>query len=140
MNPLRDAITQLPSEALFMDRLSQAVALARRKNARVGLLRLQIEPAGGGDALTIALARRIQGELRSTDSVARLGEQGIFTVLLNEVDGRAAAQAVAEELMLALARPLSADGEEIQVSADYTLVIFPEDADDEHGLLRAAAD
>ena len=137
---LRDPITQLPNEALFMDRLGQALALARRKRTRIGLLQLALED---GDALTDdevlrALASRIGTQLRNTDTVSRLGDHD-FTVLLSDVDSRPAARAVAEELLIALSRPLEIAGRSMPLTAHYGLSMFPDDADDEKQLLAQAS-
>lgn len=136
---LRDPETQLPSEALFMDRLSQAMALARRKHGRIAIVHLHIEsPALEGNIeLVKAIARRLEEQLRASDTVARIQGHD-FTILLNDVDSRPAARAVAEELLLALSKPLKVAGQALSVRARSGLGLFPDDADNEAELLKAA--
>jgi GGDEF domain-containing protein len=136
---LRDPLTQLPTEALFMDRLSQALALARRKGSRIGVIQLSLAGTniGADSVLVQALARRTEEQLRNTDSVCR--REGGFTVLLNDVDSQQAARAVAEELVIALGRPLSVDGTEHKLTARFGLAVYPDDADDEQRLLAGTA-
>jgi GGDEF domain-containing protein len=136
---LRDPLTKLPTEALFMDRLSQALALARRKGSRIGVIQLSLSGAdiGADSPLVQALARRTEDQLRNTDSVCR--REGGFTVLLNDVDSQQAARAVAEELVIALGRPVSVDGTEHKLTARFGLAVYPADADDEQRLLAGAA-
>lgn len=136
---LRDPLTQLPTEALFMDRLSQALALARRKGTRIGVVQLTIDglDTGADSGLVQALARRTEEQLRNTDSVCR--REGGFSVLLNNVDSSQAARAVAEELVIALGKPVSADGAEHKLGARFGLAVYPDEADDEQRLLTAAA-
>lgn len=138
--PLRDPLTQLPSEALFQDRLNQALALARRTRHRIAVVQLAIAGNGQLDAQTellIALARRLEQQLRATDTVSRIGDND-FTVLLNDIDSRAAARAVAEELAMAIGKPLSLGDKDYQLNARYGLAVFPDDADSDAELLRAA--
>lgn len=138
--PLRDPLTHLPTEALFQDRLSQALALARRTRHRIAVVQFAITGSGRLNEQTellIALARRLEQQLRATDTVSRVGNND-FTVLLNDIDSRAAARAVAEELAMAASKPLSLGDKDYQLSARYGLAVFPDDADSEAELLRAA--
>lgn len=137
---LRDPHTQLPTEALFEDRLGQALALARRKRARIAVVQIAVDGVGQLDAdnaLLVALARRLEQVLRSSDTVGRVGGHD-FTVLLNDVDSRAAARAVAEEMALALSKPVATGDQEQRPAASYGLALFPDDGDSEAELLQAA--
>jgi diguanylate cyclase (GGDEF)-like protein len=140
--PLRDPLTRLPAEALFQDRLEQAVALARRRQGRIAVIQLAITGVGAPDSqaeLLIALARRLEQDLRASDTVSRTGDAD-FTVLLNDVDSRPAARAVAEELVMAAAKPLQIGERRYHLDAGYGLALFPEDGDSAAEVLRAAVD
>lgn len=132
----RDPVTDLPTQALFQDRLEQALSLAQRKRTKIALLHLDIDTGGAAATpeLLRAIAERIGSELRGSDSITRTASDD-FTVLLNDVDGRRAAQAVAEEVLIALKRPVGADGVRLEVA--YTLALYPDDAADAAALLRA---
>jgi diguanylate cyclase (GGDEF)-like protein len=102
---LHDQLTGLPNRALFLDRLEHA--LARSKRRRTGLAVLFADLDGfkhindtfghhAGDDVLVALARRLAGALRSSDSLARFGGDE-FIMLLEDVEGD-------EELRLAVDR------------------------------------
>jgi len=77
-----DGLTGLPNRILFMDRLDRALDRAKRhKNAMFAVLFLDLDRVkvindslghDVGDQLLIALARRLETSLRSSDTVARL--------------------------------------------------------------------
>lgn len=136
----RDPVTQLPSEALFMDRLSQALALARRQRTKTAVIHLDLlapDALRDDPDLLRALAQRLQPILRASDTVARLDGHD-FSVLLIDVDSRKAAQAVQEELVLAASKPLTVNGRELRFDTRAGLALFPDDAADEAALLRVA--
>ncbi len=77
-----DVLTGLPNRVLLLDRLGQALALAHRSGNFVGILLLDIDSFKGvndsfghmvGDLLLEALARRLEKQIRHSDTLARLG-------------------------------------------------------------------
>lgn len=78
-----DALTGLPNRALFNERLAHTLARARAgQGPGFAVLFLDTDRFKAvndslghpvGDALLVALARRLRAELRATDTVARLG-------------------------------------------------------------------
>jgi diguanylate cyclase (GGDEF)-like protein/PAS domain S-box-containing protein len=146
-----DALTGLPNRALFQDRLTQAMAAARR-NQRVGALMFvdldhfkRLNDVYGhalGDAVLQEAASRLQFYLRTEDTVARLGGDE-FVVLLpalaTESDGAATlARAVADKIRLALEGPILIEGITYHTAASMGVTLFPKHNESVDDLMREA--
>ena len=113
-----DALTQLPNRALFMDRLTQALAASARNRQFGALMVLDLDnfkPLNDthghtvGDLLLQELAVRLKRAVRDVDTVARFGGDE-FTVVVgaladNPSDAAQLAQAIAEKIRTELAQP-----------------------------------
>jgi diguanylate cyclase (GGDEF)-like protein/PAS domain S-box-containing protein len=121
-----DALTGLPNRTLFLDRLTQALARARRNpEARIALLFLDLDGFKqvndnlghlAGDQLLVKVAERIGQRLRQSDTAARLGGDE-FAVLLEDVRARADVDAIADDISRRLGAPYHIDGQEVVISA-----------------------
>jgi diguanylate cyclase (GGDEF)-like protein len=143
-----DPLTHLPNRALFSDRLSQAIAAARRNHGRLALIFVDLDnfkPVNDsyghavGDLLLQDLARRLQACLRESDSAGRFGGDE-FVVLLPSVAGAEDALQVAEKIRSALGRPMAIEDRLLQVSASIGVAVFPEHGEDEINLAKSADD
>lgn len=143
-----DGLTGLPNKLLFEDRLEQAIALARRESRRFALLFLdldgfkQVNDALGhaaGDELLREVAVRIRGQVRESDTVARVGGDE-FTVILPGVAERHVAEGVATKIALALCQRFELDGspEGVEVGASVGVALFPADGVSAPALVSAA--
>ncbi|MGA8016416.1 MAG: GGDEF domain-containing protein, partial [Candidatus Dormiibacterota bacterium] len=142
-----DSLTGLPNRALFLDRLSQALARGKRNpQSRVGLLFLdldgfkQVNDTVGhvaGDRLLVQVAQRLSQRLRKSDTAARLGGDE-FAVLLEEVADPAAVLAIAAELGDRLSAPYDLDGERVTVTAAVGAAVTRSGLELADDLLRAA--
>lgn len=122
---LHDVLTGLPNRALFLDRLGQAMAAARRRPDRgyavlfLDLDRFKVvnDSLGhlAGDRLLMAIAHRLTACIRPEDTAARLGGDE-FCLLLVDLHDLHEAVLVAERLQAALRDPFELDGHELPVS------------------------
>lgn len=141
-----DALTGLPNRLLLQDRLNQALALAMRKSHQVAVLFMdldrfkQINDTLGhshGDTLLRAVARRLEGCIRKSDTLARLGGDEFMVVVPELVDPQEAMR-VAGKLMQTLRAPFQVDGHEFFVSVSLGISIYPADGEDGETLMANA--
>jgi len=141
-----DFLTGLPNRVLFRDRLTQAIALARRHDKFVGMLYLdldnfkQVNDSLGhekGDRLLRAVGDRLRTCVRATDTVCREGGDE-FVVLLAELEHPGDANRVAEKVHTAFELPLLVDGRALRVTMSIGISLFPRDGDSADALVRKA--
>lgn len=141
-----DPLTDLPNRQLFMDRLTQAVAQARRVTGTFSLLFIDLDRFKDvndtlghciGDQLLTAVAKRLQAAVRQSDTVARLGGDE-FTIVLQDGINESSVIAVADKIFRHLSRPFVIDGHELFVGASIGASRFPDDGETVEALLMAA--
>jgi diguanylate cyclase (GGDEF)-like protein len=122
-----DTLTQLANRALFAERTAQALAETGIRGSALALIDLDDFKAVNdrlghavGDALLVAVARRLRACVRRDDTVARLGGDE-FAVLLLDVTA-AEAEQITERIIHSLRTPVNADGHELLVQASVGLV------------------
>jgi diguanylate cyclase (GGDEF)-like protein/PAS domain S-box-containing protein len=141
-----DPLTGIPNRRLFMDRLHQALAQARRHGEKPALAMLDLDgfkPVNdrygheAGDQVLIETGRRLQSLLRAEDTVARIGGDE-FVLLLRHPGG----EAVWQRILAAVRAPIAlTEGGEAQVRASIGVALFdPEQPGEQDGesLLRLA--
>lgn len=143
---MHDALTGLPNRVLLQDRLTQAIAMARRNHEGIAVLMLdldkfkQVNHSLGhhiGDLLLEAVSARIKACLRESDIVARLGGDE-FAIALLSVSCEPGIEEVVRMLLTAILDPLQIEGHEIQISGSIGVAQYPADGDNPGDLLRAA--
>jgi diguanylate cyclase (GGDEF)-like protein/PAS domain S-box-containing protein len=141
-----DPLTGLANRTSLMPSLDQAVQRARRRNAKLAVVFLdldgfkQINDQYGhdaGDALLIELAARLRDNLRASDLIARLGGDE-FLVVLEEVQDPEPVEIVARKLLTETVRPYTLPGAQASVTASIGISIFPDDAADATALMKHA--
>lgn len=141
-----DVLTDLPNRALLVDRLTHALAGARRTKRMLGLLFLDLDRFkiindslghGAGDLALKIAARRLSRCVRTGDTVARLGGDE-FVVLLENLDAPEVVSAVAQQILEALTSPFDIDEREFSITASIGISLYPIDGSDAATLLRNA--
>lgn len=141
-----DPLTALANRALFRDRLTHALALAKRKKQEVGVVLLgldrfkdMMEQLGSeiGDALLSATADRLRQCMREVDTVARLGGNE-FTCLLEGITCKNDMEIVARRILASMAKPVQMQEQTVGITASLGLAVFPLDGQETDGLLDCA--
>jgi diguanylate cyclase (GGDEF)-like protein/PAS domain S-box-containing protein len=142
-----DTLTGLPNRALLLERLSRAIARARRQESRIAVLFLDLDRFkdindslghAAGDAILRATAGRLQHAVGASHTVARLGGDE-FTVVMEHVDNAGEAEDVARALLTAFESPLDAgDLRDVIISPSIGIALYPDDADTPSDLLKHA--
>lgn len=141
-----DALTGVPNRVLLADRLSQALARAKREHGLMAICYLDLDgfkPVNdnygheAGDRVLVEITRRIKEVIREDDTVARLGGDE-FVVLLVGMDAPEECVGSLNRLLEAINQPIEVLGHVVKVSASIGVSLYPEDDQDADTLLRHA--
>ena len=141
-----DQLTGLPLLTLAADRLKIALHSARRSGKKVALLFIDLDGFkrvndslghDAGDHVLKEVAAGLLSAVRIEDTAARVGGDEFIAILGNLADGKVAAQ-IAERAIAAISAPIHYKGNPISVGASIGIGLFPDHADDEETLRRAA--
>ena len=141
-----DFLTDLPNRVLFLDRLQQALANARRQHKKVAVMFVDLDRFKAindglghqaGDQALKEIASRMTRCVRGADTVSRQGGDE-FVVILADIGGVDQAAHVATTLMQAIVQPIPTPAQDIVLSASIGISIFPGDGDDVDTLLKHA--
>ena len=151
-----DKLTGLPNRALFEEMLESAIARARRNDAAVGVLFLDLDNFKmvndtlghhSGDLLLAQLADRLRTCTRDTDLVARQGGDEFLSAAQrsrratrrpDEHAALATAEMVANRVREALAEPFDLHGTQFLAAGSIGISLFPQDAQDAETLMKNA--
>jgi len=128
---LHDSLTGLPNRVLLEDRLTRALATARRHRRSLAVLFLDMDHFkrvndglghASGDDVLLEVAKRLSTALRSEDTLARFGGDE-FVVLLPEVHDDRSWMAVIERIRAALKAPICVGPRQIVPSVSIGVAI-----------------
>lgn len=141
-----DQLTKLPNRVLFLDRLNVAIIQSDRQKTQVGLVFIDLDKFkhfndsmghSFGDELLIAVAERLVGCSRESETVARLsGDE--FTILLDNVKSQYDLDILCNRILDAMKRPLQIMGREVFITVSIGTAMSPKDDDQSAGLLVKA--
>ena len=141
-----DFLTDLPNRVLLNDRITQAIALAKRRGTHVAVLFLdldnfkRINDSLGhetGDKLLQSVALRLSACVRGSDTVSRLGGDE-FVVLVTEDKYAEDAALTADKILAALAAPHAIDKHELHVTTSIGISVYPTDGENTETLIKNA--
>ena len=128
-----DTLTGLPNRHQLLERLDAAIARAQvQPRVLFAVLFLDLDRFklindsvghSAGDELLIEAGRRIVAATRSRDTVARLGGDE-FAILVEDIDGLASAEELAQRIIASLAQPCWIGGREVFPSASLGIVLW----------------
>jgi len=152
-----DPLTGLPNRLLFLDRLDRLMKHSKRHSERLfAVLFLDLDAFKMindslghliGDQLLLGVAKRLEKCLRSSDTVARLGQETFtlarmggdeFTVLLDDLKDPADANRAAERIMEGLSAPFELEGKEVFTSASIGIALCNSTYKDPEEIMRDA--
>lgn len=141
-----DSLTLLPNRFLALDRLSQILIEAQRKNEKTAVLFLDLDDFKKvndslgheiGDKLLIESSQRLQSVLRKEDTVGRLGGDE-FIILLRGVEDHHYASKIVEKLLNNFRKSFKINGKELLLTMSIGIAISPENGSTVSDLLRNA--
>jgi two-component system cell cycle response regulator len=142
----QDPLTTLANRVLFRDRMTHAVAMAKRKKHVVGLMLCGLDRfketsqtfgQESGDFLLKEAADRLKKCLREVDTAARLGGDE-FTCLLEGINSRADMEIVGSRILSAFAQPWTIEKQEMTLTVSLGLVVYPLDGQEVNDLFASA--
>lgn len=143
---LHDPLTGLANRRLLVDRMSVAVAQARRSKTTMAVMFLDLDGFkdvndtlghGAGDSVLKGVASRLTSTVREEDTVARLGGDE-FVITLPHIRGTADAAGMAAKIIDAVSQPYDIDGRAVRMTTSVGIGIYPNDGKDAEALMNSA--
>lgn len=141
-----DTLTGLPNRALFNDRLSQAVAIAKRTGTQIAVLFLDLDGFKDindsyghsvGDRLLQEVSVRLKEHLRQGDTVSRFGGDE-FAILACDIKRSGDASVVAEKVVASFSAPFELNGITVEITTSIGIALYPDHGDLTEDLLKRA--
>jgi len=142
----RDALTGLPNRVLLQERLTQAIAQARRSGRRVGVVFIDLDRFKNvndtlghriGDELLKRVTAALSNALREADLLARLGGDE-FMVIVEDFDDPDVLNRIAQKLQDAVSQPFEIEEHDIYITSSIGISLYPADGDAPEELLKHA--
>jgi diguanylate cyclase (GGDEF)-like protein/PAS domain S-box-containing protein len=141
-----DLLTNLPNRRLLNDRITQAIAMARRQKSCLALLFLDLDRFkyindslghASGDQLLKSVSNRLVAGVRKSDTVSRQGGDE-FVILLSEIAVPQDAAMSARKLLLSLSALHSVGGQDLHINGTIGISVYPRDGEDAETLIKNA--
>jgi diguanylate cyclase (GGDEF)-like protein/PAS domain S-box-containing protein len=141
-----DPLTGLPNRLLLNDRLSMAMARAKRNKKKLTLMMLDLDKFKEvndtlghqmGDCLLRVVGDRLAGLLRKGDTVGRLGGDE-FMVLLPEIKKAKDSVHVAQKILASFQEPFPCNDHKLSITTSIGIAFFPDHVEDGDTLMKNA--
>jgi two-component system cell cycle response regulator len=143
---MHDVLTGLPNRRLLIDRLSLAIAHAKRNKCTATVVYLDLDGFKkindnlgheAGDMLLKMVADRLLSAVRQEDTVARFGGDEFVLVLweLSDVDG---VEILVSKVLKTLSQPYYINEQTVHMSASAGVSIYPIHSEDLEVLIKMA--
>jgi len=141
-----DALTNLPNRRLLEDRLTQALALSERNRKQTAVMFIDLDrfkaindSAGhaAGDAVLKEVSQRLAKQLRTGDTICRIGGDE-FVVVLPQFTRLSDIAHVSQKIIETVSLPVNFNEQDLSVSPSIGISIFPDDGRDAETLIRHA--
>ena len=143
---LHDPLTGLANRQLLADRVSLAIAHARRNKSALAVVYLDLDGFkevndtlghDAGDYLLEMVGQRLVAAVREVDTVARVGGDE-FAVVLWQVNGALDAASVASKLLKTVSKQYGVRGRTVKITISAGVALYPVHGDDAATLLKSA--
>lgn len=141
-----DILTGLPNRAMLHEIVQKTISSASRSQQLIAIMFVDLDgfkPVNDqyghavGDQLLTAVAERLRGAVRQSDTVARVGGDEFVTVATG-IESREGASALARKLIDSLAAPFVVRGKRLVIGASVGIAMFPSDGADGDTLINNA--
>lgn len=141
-----DTLTGLANRTYFVELLERKIENAKNKDQSIALLFLDLDhfkhinDTSGhstGDILLTKVAKRLTKFVSNNTVISRLGGDE-FTLLITDVESIDSIETLASDILKELCIPYQLNSKEMVMSASIGFCLFPEDAENAHGLLKNA--
>lgn len=141
-----DTLTGLPNRFTVLDRLERAISHGLRTKTMVAVMFIdldrfkEINDTLGhdvGDDLLIQVARRLQEQVRESDTVARLGGDE-FVIVLPGITAPVFATRVAEKILQSIGAPFISGAHTLRTSPSIGIAIYPDDGTELQAVMKRA--
>lgn len=141
-----DQLTGVANRSLLYDRLSHALAHAKRDQKMIAVFFLDLDGYKTindlfghlvGDQFLLQIAKRLSANLRESDTVARFGGDE-FILVLENISGVDAIKPITEKILKSIAKPYRINDHTCQVTTSIGISLYPMDGTTSEDLISKA--
>lgn len=141
-----DTLTNLPNRSLFYDRLHHELAHAHRNERMLAVMFLDLDRFKAindtfghtcGDQALKAVAERLKGCVRESDTVSRWGGDEFIFIITNIIQPEDVAF-IAHKILNEMSSPFQLEERKVYITPTIGIAVYPFDARDAENLIKKA--